>query len=109
MEAGDDVDETAIEAETEITEQIESKKSDLEAKKEKAKGKLTTLTSKSTELESTITTVTKKIVTIKTKIEKSTTITNTLIKQREEKRQILKGVSTSEKTKIQEEIDSLST
>ena len=108
LDAGDDVDESAIEAETEITEQIENKKSDLEAKKEKAKGKVSSLTSKSSELESTITSTTKKIGDLKGKIEHSTTVTNNLIHEKEEKKQILKGASTSEKTKIQEEIDGLS-
>lgn len=90
-----------------MTAEIESKKSDLEAKKTKAKGKIESLTSKTTELEKTIQSTTKTITTIKTKIESTTTTTTSMVKTREEKKNQLKVVSTSEKNKIQDEIDEL--
>lgn len=108
-EAGEETDTTAIESEEEITTLIEEKRTDLTSKKEKTTSKIETLTSKTTELEEHISSVTKEITDIRTNIEHTTTSTTTYVHQREEKKQYIKTCSTSERTKIQEEIDELTT
>lgn len=107
LDAAEETDTTSTEVDEELTTVVEEKQAQTEKKITKTTEKITSLKTKVTDLEETIQTSTKKIVETKAKIEKTTSATTTLVREREEKRQSLKVVSTSEQTRIQTEIDEL--
>ena len=108
IDAGEEIDETSISVEKELTKEVKNKKEELTSKKKVVETKIETLTKKTEELETNIQTVTKDISVIKAKIENITVITQTYVKRREELHNVIKYVSSSEKTKILEEIEDLS-
>jgi chromosome segregation ATPase len=104
IDASETTDTTSIKHQEELTTELNEKRTNITNKITNANTKIETLTNKVTTLEENISRVSKEIVTIKVEIEHITTTTNSLIKEREEKRQESKIVSTSESTHILDEI-----
>lgn len=71
--------------------------------------KIETLTSKTTDLETTVDTSTKTITETNVKIDTISSITSTLIQQKQDLKHQIKIVSVSEQSKIQEQIDKITT
>ena len=106
---GEYTDTIAVEAESELTTLIEKKKTDLTSQKTKITSKIESLTSKTTALESTIDSTTKTVSETSTSIDTLSQTTSTLISQKQELKQQVKIVTGSEQTKIQEQIDTITT
>lgn len=86
---------------------MENKSSNINKKIDKVTNTINELTNKQTTLEESITNITNRITNIKVEIEHITTTTNTLVKERDEKRTESKVVSSQESTKLLEEIEAL--
>lgn len=71
--------------------------------------KIETLTSKTTDLETTVDTSTKTITETNVKIDTISSKTSTLIQQKQDLKHQIKIVSVSEQSKIQEQIDKITT
>lgn len=109
FEADEVTDTIATEAEEELTTLIEKKKTTLEEEKSKTTTKIESLTTKTTDLESTIESTTKTITEVTSKIDTLTSTTTSLIQQKEHLKQQIKIVSITDQSKIQEDIDRITT
>lgn len=107
IDSGEEVDETSIRIDEEITSEVKHKKDILTEKKTNITKKIEDYTKHVETLESNIQTVTKDITVIKAQIENITIITQEYVKRREELHNVIKYVSSTEKTKIIEEIEDL--
>ena len=109
FEAGETTDFVAKEADEELTTLIEKKKTDLTEQKTKVTSKIETLTSKTTDLESTVSSSTKTISETNIKIDTISSTQSTLIQQKQDLKHQIKIVTVSEQSKIQEQIDKITT